>query len=261
MMNRKMLTSTMLCAAIFLVGCGDEEVVEIKPVVKAQPKAPKAPPKKTLADVAIEVNADPRIIWTDEENAESNVEREAIFRFFTAFLQNNHVLLQPMLSPEDQLELGTLADATNLTETLNNVTRVDIRTGADLASGKSCVVAVYEVGMNYQPQLWSFEESNGSVVFTSLDSPPGLMDQLSGDWVKSYFKRRAELLAKAGDDDQSSSYQLAGEGTTSSSGGGTPSIPGSPGGPGDPGGPGGPGKPGEPTKKPGPPKMPGTSLN
>jgi|TARA_B100001964_G_scaffold185438_1_gene205670 hypothetical protein len=258
MTNRKIITSTILCATIFLTGCGgEEEVVDTKPVVKAQPKGPKAPPKKTLSDIATEVNADPRIIWTDEENSESNLERESIFRFFTAFLHNEHALLRPMLSSADQLELGTLADATNLTDTLNNVTRVDIRTGSDLASGKSCVVAVYEVGMNYQPQLWSFEESNGSVVFTSLDSPPGLMDQLSGDWVKSYFKRRAELLAKVGDDDQSSSYQLAGEGTTSSSGGGTPNIPGSPGGP---GGPGGPGKPGGPTKKPGPPKMPGTST-
>lgn len=228
-MNHKILTVTMLCATIVLSGCGgEEEVVETKPVVKAQPKAPKVPPKKNLSDVASEVNADVRIVWTDEENSESNAEREAIFRFFTAFLQNDHALLRPMLSPADQLELGTLADATNLSETLNSVTRVDIRTGSDLASGKSCVVAVYEIGMDYQPQLWSFEESNGAVVFTSLESPPGLMDQLSGDWIKSYFKGREELLAKEGILDQSSSYQLAGEGTTSTSGGGSPNKPGGP---------------------------------
>ena len=228
-MNRKIFVSTILFATIFLASCGgEEEAVDIKPVVKAQPKAPKAPPKKTLADIAIEANADSRIIWTDEENSESNAEREAIFRFFTAFLQNEHSIFRPMLSPADQLELGTLADATNLTETLNNVTRVDIRTGSDIASGKSCVVAVYEIGMNYQPQLWSFEEANGTVVFTSLESPPGLMDQLSGDWVKSYFKARAELLAKAGDSDESSSYQLAGEGTASPDGSNSPTKPGGP---------------------------------
>jgi hypothetical protein len=72
------------------------------------------------------------------------------------------------------------------------------------------------------------------------------MDQLSGDWVKSYFKGQAELLAKAGDSDQSSSYQLAGEGTPSTSGsnspskpGGPPNMPGNPDpGPKTPGGPG-----------------------
>jgi hypothetical protein len=229
MSHKTIFALTILCATILLVGCGgDEEVVDTKPVVKAQSKAPKAPPKKSLADIAIEANADSRIIWTDEENSESNAEREAIFRFFTAFLQNDHALLRPMLSPADQLELGTLADMTNLTEIIDSVTRVDIRTGSDIETGKSCVVAVYEVGMNYQPQLWSFEEADGTVVFTSLDSPPGLMDQLSGDWVKSYFKGRAELLAKAGDSDQSSSYQLAGEGTASTSGSNAPNKPGDP---------------------------------
>ena len=245
-MNRKIFASTILCATIFLASCGgEEEVVDTKPVVKAQSKAPKAPPK-TLADIAIEANADSRIIWTDEENAESNAEREAIFRFFTAFLQNDHALLRPMLSPADQLELGTLADTTNLTEILDSVTRVDIRTGSDIGTGKSCVVAVYEVGMNYQPQLWSFEEADGTVVFTSLDSPPGLMDQLSGDWVKSYFKGRAELLAQAGDSDQSSSYQLAGEGTASTSGSNSPSKPGGP-----------PNMPGNPNPGPKTPGSPG----
>jgi hypothetical protein len=246
MMNHKTIfASTILCTTILLASCGGgEEDVEKGPVVKAQPKAPKAPPKKTLVDVALDVNADTRIVWTDEENSESNAEREAIFRFFTAFLKNDHALLRPMLSPTDQLELGTLADAINLTETLNNVTRVDIRTGSDIATGKSCVIAAYEVGMNYQPQLWSFEESDGDIVFTSLDSPPGLMDQLSGDWIKSYFKGREELLAKSGDGDQSSSYQLAGEGTASSSGGNSLNMPGGP--------PKTPGNPNPGPKKPGP---------
>jgi hypothetical protein len=256
MMNPKtFFTSIILCTSLILIaGCGGEEEVVEKPVVKVQPKAPPAPPKKTLADIQADANADTRIVWTDEENSESNIEREAIFRFFTAFLQNNHEALRPMLSPDDQLELDTLADSMNLTETLSNVTRVDVRTGSDLSSGKSCVAAVYEVGMDYQPQLWSFEESNGSVIFTSLETPPGLMSQLGGDWIKSYFKARGELLAKAGDDDQSSSYQLTGEGTTANSGG-DGSTPG-----GSPKTPGKPGSPGSPTRKPGPPKMPGTSV-
>ncbi|MDP7008373.1 MAG: hypothetical protein QGI78_02270 [Phycisphaerales bacterium] len=257
MMNHKTLVALVtLFLTVFLVaGCGgEEEVVEKKPVVRAQPKAPPAPPKKTLADIQKEIGADSRIFWTDEENSESNIEREAIFRFFTAFLKNDHATLRPMLSLSDQLELGTLAESVDLGKIVDSVTRVDIQTGSDLASGNSCVIAVFEVGMQYQPQVWSFEESDGAIVFTSLESPPGVMEQLSGDWVTTYFKKRTELLAKSTEDDQGSSFQLAGEDTTSSHGsdpGGPPNIPGNP---------GSPDSPGSPTRKPGPPKMPGTST-
>jgi len=241
MMNPKTIiaTTVVFVSICFIAGCGgDEDVVDKKPVARKQPTAPKAPPKKSLADIQNEVNADLRIAWNDENNSESNIEREAIFRFFTAFLQNDQATLHAMLSPVDQLELGTLTETTDLVALFKNVTRVDIQTGSDPSTGKSCVIAAYEVGMNYQPQLWSFQELNGSIVFSALESPPGLIDQLSGNWIKTYFKKREELYASALDDDHTSSYQLAGEGTTSSGvGKGTPNTPNRPNTPGKPGSP------------------------
>ena len=239
-MNHKTIfaTTIIFSSLLLITGCGgEEEVVETRPVVRKQPTAPVAPPKKTLADIKADMNADSRIVWDDENNSESNVEREAIYRFFTAFLQNDQALLRPMLSPDDQLELGTLTESTNLSDLFKNVTRVDIQTGSDPSTGGSCVIATYEVGMQYQPQLWSFEETNGNVVFTSLESPPGMIDQLSGNWIKAYFKKRQELYASALDDDHTSSYQLAGEGTTSSGGTSSPNTPGKPNIPNKPGSP------------------------
>ena len=227
-MNPKTIfaTTVVIASLFFIAGCGgEEEDVEKKPVAR-KPTAPKAPPKKSLADIQNEVNADLRIVWNDEDNSESNIECEAIFRFFTAFLQNDQAALHLMLSPVDQLELSTLTETTDLDELIKNVTRVDIQTGSDPSTGKSCVIAAYEVGMNYQAQLWSFQELNGSIVFSALESPPRLIDQLSGNWIKTYFKKREELYASALDDDHTSSYQLAGEGTTSSGvGEDTPNTP------------------------------------
>ena len=97
------------------------------------------------------------------------------------------------------------------------------------------------------PKLWSFQDLNGNIIFSALESPPGLIDQLSGNWIKTYFKKREELYASALDDDHSSSYQLAGEGTTSSGvGEGTPNSPSRPNAPGTPGSPDRPGNPNGP---------------
>ena len=243
-MNPKTIfaTTIVLASLFFIAGCGgEEENAEKKPVARKQPTTPKAPPKKSLADIQNEVNADLRIVWNDEFNSESNIEREAIFRFFTAFLQNDQATLHTMLSPADQVELSTLTETTDFDALITNVTRVDIQTGSDPSTGKSCVIAAYEVGMNYQPQLWSYQELNGNIVFSALESPPGLIDQLSGNWIKTYFKKREELYASALDDDHTSSYQLAGEGTTSSNDApNTPNLPNSPGNPGSPNRPGSP---------------------
>ena len=216
-------------------GCGgEEEQVESKPAVRAQPKKPPPPPKKSLDDIRREVHADARIFWAEEEASFTNAEREAIFIFFTAILKNDHETLRPMLSMQDQLELSTLAASTEFVATLNAVSRVDIRTGSDPLSGDSVVLAIYEVGMDYQPQFWSFEEADGTLEFSALQSPPDLVHQLGGDWIKEYFKGRAEFLAKLGNEDEEGSYQLAGDDTTSagsnspSSPGGIPQMPGSP---------------------------------
>ncbi len=251
MMNPKSIVfSTFLLTSLLCTpGCGgDEEPVEVKPFVLDQPKA-SPPKKKSLEEIRNAVNADERIIWKDEDASQSNTEREGIFRFFTAFLQNDHETLRPMLSLSDQLELNTLTDSMELVTVLDSISRVDIFTGSDPISGDSVVLAIYEVGMEYQPQFWSFEEANGALEFSSLDSPPNLVGQLSGDWIKEYFKGRAEFHSKAGDDDEASSYQLAGDDTAFSgenapaAPGGIPQMPGSPRpkNPGDPG-PGNPGR-------------------
>ena len=97
------------------------------------------------------------------------------------------------------------------------------------------MLGIYEVGLEYQPQFWSFNEESGTIVFTSLGTPPGLVARLSGDWIKEYFKGKEALFAQADDEDQDSSYQLAGDGITSGGGGNSPSTPSSPKPPGSPG--------------------------
>lgn len=236
MMHHKQIfvTTMLLLTILYTAGCsGEEEQVESKPVVRAQPTKHTPPPKKSLDDIRNEVHADARIFWIEEEAPQSNAEREGIFRFFTAILKNDHETLRPMLSMQDQLELSTLADSSVLAEALSVISRVDIRTGSDPLSGDSVVLAIYEVGMEYQPQFWSFEETDGTLEFSSLQSPPDLVHQLSGDWIKEYFKGRAEFLAKLEDEDEDGSYQLAGDDTTSAgnrapSPGGIPQMPGSP---------------------------------
>ncbi|MDP6541704.1 MAG: hypothetical protein QGF07_02855 [Phycisphaerales bacterium] len=231
MTNHKIIfaSTILLTSLLFITGCGgEEEQVETGPVVRTAPKSPPKPLLKSLDEIRQDVNADSRIAWIESDAPGSNAERENIFIFITAFLQNDNDTLRSMLSMSDQMELGTLSESADFEQVLEKITRVDIRYGSNPLTGESCMLAIYEIDMDYQPQFWSYEEEDGKFQFSSLESPPNLVDRLSGDWIKEYFKGKQELLAMAADGDQDSSYQLAGEGTTSGGGGDIPTSPNSP---------------------------------
>ena len=105
-------------------------------------------------------------------------------------------------------------------------------------------MAIYEIGKEYQVQLWYIKNSGQSSTFTAVETPPHLVDKLSGKWIENYFEWKSKQTEIAQQPDEDSSYALAGEQTSSSGtqGGGTnPGIPGGP--PSGPSGPGGPSGP------------------
>jgi hypothetical protein len=146
-----------------------------------------------------------------------------------------------MLSFSDQLELKAMIDS-GFADQMDEVSLLMLKTGTD-PDGVACVMAIYEIGHDYQVQMWFIESTDNSIVFSAAETPPNLVDQLSGNWVDNYFvlQKKQEQVALQPDED--TSYTLAGEltstdGSLGEDGGDSPGKPGGPGGP--PGRPGGP---------------------
>ncbi len=228
--------------ALFGGGCGgEEEKKSIAPVVQERPKAPPKPPTTPVDKLVNTLSIDDRIFLDENEAPRLESQRVAVLKFFNAMLQADAGTIKSMVSFNDQLELDAMIDH-GLASAMDEVSLVVLKTGEN-QDGRPCVMAIYEIDLDYQVQLWYIDDAGNSATFTSVETPPNLVDQLSGNWIEEYFilKNKQAEIAQMPDED--TSYTLAGELTTSdgSRGSNEPSGP-SPGGPG-PSGPGPAGRP------------------
>ncbi|MDP7004898.1 MAG: hypothetical protein QF718_01635 [Phycisphaerales bacterium] len=241
--QNKLITLVVLACVglLFVGGCGSEPEEQPPPVVK-QPK-PKPKPK-SIDQLSHELMIDNRIVLSEEESPKKEAARIAILKFFDAMLDSDPTRLGSMLSFGDKLELGVMMDA-GLRQVMDQVSMVELKTGSSPES-RECVMGVFEIGLNYQIQLWYYKQENGAYIFEAVETPPNLVNKLSGNWITSYFMLKAKQIEIAQQPDEETSYTLAGETTTSDGGlgdgGGGPKGPGGPSGPRSPGGPRGPGR-------------------
>lgn len=237
------LVSTLFTGLLlFGVGCGEEVVEAPKPVVKKPKKKPK-PKARAVSELAIEHSIDPRIYINEEEAPKDEQSRVAILQFFDAMLKVDTSELKKMLELGDQLTLDTMAQ-NGLVEQMDSVSFIDVKVGSS-PDGRQCLMGVYEIGLDYQVQVWYFTKSGDNFTFVSAGSPPDLANTLRGNWINHFFELKDEMMEIANQPDDDSSYTIFGgsnEGDNSSSGSGRPSPGPSPSpGPRRPGGsPGGP---------------------
>ncbi|MGY8755950.1 MAG: hypothetical protein ACKVLC_01100 [Phycisphaerales bacterium] len=231
--------------SLALIGCGGGESEDSgAPVAKKRPTAPPKPVEKTVEQLTANLNIDDRIVLDEQDSPRPENQRIAILSFFDAMLAADSSTLKSMLAFDDQLELKAMMD-TGFAEQMDEVSLLMLKTGDD-PDGSACVMAIYEIGLDYQVQLWFFDGSGSTYTFTAADTQPNLVDQLSGNWVSSYFDLKKKQAEIAQQPDEETSYTLAGESTsTDGSLGGDKDSPGGPG----PGGPG-PSGPSGPTGRP-----------
>jgi hypothetical protein len=239
MMNQsKIILTSIVCSAcaFFGSGCGGEEETKASPVVQAPSKAPPTL-AKSVEKIVESLSIDPRIHLDEKEAPRSESQRIAILTFFDAMLRADAEALKSKLSFNDQLELDAMVN-NGLASSMDDVSLVILLTG-ESPEGKPCVMAIYETDyeteMDYQVQLWYIENSGKDSTFVAVETPPNLVEKLSGNWIENYFVWKGKQAKIAQQPDEEASYALAGESTSSSGnrgGGGGPSGPSGPSGPG-----------------------------
>ncbi len=233
-----------LSIGFFGFGCGGEEEKSPTPVVQEKPKPKPKPKAKTISQLTSSLSIDERINFAEDKAPRSEQQRIAILNFFNALLVSDTNIINSMLSFTDQIELDLML-SDEYGSLMDEVSLVELDTGIS-PEGKTCVMAIYEIGSDYQMQLWYLNETGDNITFDAVATPPDLVELLDGDWIQQYFEYRTELAEIALQPDEDSVYQLVGELKSSEgnkSGGSQPGGPTGPGGPGGPRGPGGPAGP------------------
>lgn len=169
-----------------LVGCGEEEVK--KPVAKAKKAvAPPPPPVKSVEELCQELQIDSmRVRMPEDEAPNSTDARRGILIFFDAWLRGDDQTVVGMLNSSDRMELMAMVEDGAWQDATEDVDAVFIRTGMS-NTGDRCVLAIYEVGVDTQAQLWTYNGSGQSMNFTAVPTPPGMVDRLSGDMISDWY--------------------------------------------------------------------------
>ena len=205
---RVLRTETLLLAAIttamVVPGCGSEPPPP-PPVVKAPPPDPGPPPPPPVTPIETlmaQLGIDSRVRLPEAQAPGTDAERIAVLKFCDAFVRGNGDGVRGMLAMPDQVQFDRMVAAGEWPKAIDQVSRVDVRTG-NSPDGDACMLAVFHVGMDFQPQLWLTEVKGEDATFDALPTPPDIMNRLSGtDWIAAWFKVNRDEIARADEPDE-----------------------------------------------------------
>jgi hypothetical protein len=232
--DRAVLMGCSLAAAgvaTLLSGCSDPPPPPPPP--PAPVYTPPPPPVKTVADLASELNIDPRVRLSDTRAPRTEEERRAVLTFFDSFARGNDTRLREMLEFTDQDALEDIITSGRWQGSVNGIEEIQIQTGPS-PQGRLAVLAMFTVDGELQPTMWYLDDAAAGGIFEAAYTPPDIMHRIYGDdLILAWHQVIDDELERS--DDPDFEIRLPQEIL------GQPGAPGTPGQPTAPGGPGGPG--------------------
>lgn len=196
-----------LAFGLGMTGCGggeEQAVAPPPPPVNTTPPPPPPPRVKTVEQLMADLGIDSRIVMAEEDAPETTEERVAVLEFFDAFVRGDDQSLGSMLSMIDRVELEKIADTDMWKTAIADIGMVTITAGKS-PFNDLCALALFEVGTDFQPQLWYYQDTGEGYEFDAVAAPPDIMERLYGDdWIARWHKILDEdmELASQEDDDE-----------------------------------------------------------
>ncbi|MHC4785056.1 MAG: hypothetical protein ACYTE6_03745 [Planctomycetota bacterium] len=155
-----------------------------------------------MPELMAQLGIDERVQLPEEKAPGSDAARTAVLEFFDSFARGDDRALGSMLSGLDQDELGELVASGAWSATTDQISQIDVETGRS-PDGEECVLAVFYVGQEFQPQLWYYTAEADGAEFAAVAAPPNLMERLSGsEWITAWFDILEQELALADEPDE-----------------------------------------------------------
>jgi len=260
------LTGSTVCAtaiAVMFAGCGGGEDDAPKRTARApvayEPAAPPPPKLTTVADLMRELGIDERVMMAEDQAPKGTDARRAVLEFFDALARGDHEAYGGMMTTLDQMQLEDMVESGVWQEATAGITEIEIQTGKNDLD-QECALAVITVDDDFQAQLWYYIVNRDEREFEAAPTPPGIFDQLSGDWIQAWhilLKKEIELANKGDEEFDPIDRDSDAPATQGGSGSGSSGSSASPGGsrPGPGGSPGGTPRKKRPKRRPpGPPR-------
>jgi len=199
-LGRLLLSGAVIgCLAVGLVGCGSEE--EPKPQVKKSAPAPPPPPPKPkvtpVETLMAQMGIDDRVMLPESEAPDNTEDRRALLTFFDAMVRGDKQTVSEMIALTDREQLDALVDSGKWNQATDKIEMVELRTGQG-PSGDPVVLALYTVGLEFQPQMWRYGSDRQGYLFEAVPGPPDILNRISGtNLIQEWFNYLEEELALA----------------------------------------------------------------
>lgn len=170
-------------------GCGGAEPPPPPPVTRAEPPPPPPPkPKVTpISQLMAELGIDERVRLPEDKAPATDAQRRAVLTFFDGFARGDAPSVRSMLDRLDQRELDELVTEGTWKKTTSSISVIDLQCGQ--GDEGPAALAVFEVGMQFQPQLWYYTADDLGATFEAVATPPDIMNRLMGtDWIAAWFQ-------------------------------------------------------------------------
>ncbi len=178
-------------------GCGGGEETQVTAAPAPRQYTPPSDPTPSVisvADLMAQLSIDNRVMLPENQAPSTTEERKAVLVFFDAFARGDNESLRPMLTGLDQRELNSMVDTGVWDDATRDISSIEVQTGTN-EFGQKCALSIFEVNYEYQPQLWYYEVDGENPEFESAPCPPGILDELSGDWIEAWHKILGEEIA------------------------------------------------------------------
>lgn len=203
--QRTFLASALVgCAGLALTGCGGEEAppAVVRDTTPPPPPPPPAPRVTSIEDLMAQLGIDERVMLPENQAPDNDADRIALLNFFDAMVRGDDKTVSEMIPLTDREQLESMIETGQWAKTTGKaIDMVELRTGQHPLGGP-VVLALYTVGFDLQPQMWSYGSDDRGYVFEAVQGPPDILDRISStDLINAWFKYLETELALADEPD------------------------------------------------------------
>jgi hypothetical protein len=184
-----------LAGLLFVCGCAGSSPRPTSVVETPDPAA-----SVSVADVLARLSIDDRVFMAEHHAPATLEQREAVLRFFDAFVRGRAAEVRSMLGEDDRGVLDRMVASGTFAALSESIEEVELVAGSR-PDGRPAVLGMYVRDGRDEFQLWYYDLDGGLARFEAAPTPPHMVRRLTGpiaDYVTKWHEILDEEAGRAG---------------------------------------------------------------